>query len=244
MAGLVLEDAREYVLPIFDVEAEGNGIRLETRKFRGTAFLVSPKGDALTAAHVIPASAELPNGRRLVAAIQRNGREEVVWVVRAAHFPVADLALVKLNVEGTPFLPLSDQTVNMGDDVVALGIPDHELWLAGKEMRVLKGHVTLSRHHLELSFPIPAGMSGCPLFLGTKVVAYSTGMVESESLVSSHEETVEVTPTKEFIRLTERRSVVSYGLATPLSAFRGHTSPVLDGRSLMDFIRARGGSCG
>lgn len=241
MCGLVLDDAREYVLPIFDVEVEGDGIRLETRKFRGTAFLVTPKGDALTAAHVIPVPADLPPGRRLVAVIRRDGRDEVVWVVRTARFGVSDLALVKLNIEATPFLPLSDQPINMGDDVVALGIPDHELWQGGKEMRVLKGHVTMSHRHLELSFPIPAGMSGCPVFLGTKVVAYATGARESGSLVFSQEEIIEVTPTKDFIRQTERRNVVTYGFATPLSTFKGHASPVLGGLTLLDFIRSRGG---
>lgn len=166
-----------------------------------------------------------------------------VWVAHAAHFEASDLALVKLNVESTPFLSLSEREVNMGDDVIALGIPDHEVWKGGKEMRVLKGHVTLSHRHLELSFPIPSGMSGCPIFLGTKVVAYATGEVESVSLLGSSEETVEVTPTKEFIRLTERRNVVSYGLATPFSILKGFASPVLDGLTLTDFIRSRGGSC-
>lgn len=244
MGAFVLEDARAYVIPIFDVEADGGGIRLESRRFRGTAFLVSPKGDALTAAHVIPGQADLPVGRRLIAVIQQEGRDLVVWVAHAAHFAASDLALVKLNIEGTPFLPLSDESINMGDDVVALGIPDHEVWGGGKEMRVLKGHVTLSHRHLELSFPIPAGMSGCPVFYGTKVVAYATGAVESESLVDSREETIQVTPTKEIVKLTERRSVVSYGLATPLSLFKGHTAPVLDNLTLMDLIRSRGGSCG
>lgn len=243
MKTLVLEDAREYVLPIFDVEAKGESILMETRRFRGTAFLVSPQGDALTAAHVIPQPSEVPEGRRLVAVVRQGGRDVVVWVVKVAHFEASDLALVKLNLAGNPFLPLSAQSINMGEDVVALGIPDHEVWGGGKEMRVLKGHVTMSHRHLELSFPIPAGMSGCPVFYGTKVVAYATGVVESESLVDSREEVIQVTPAKEMIKLTESRRMVSYGLATPLSLFKKHTSPVLDNLSLMDLIRSRGGSC-
>lgn len=243
MKGMVLEDAREYVLPIFDVEAKGEGIMLETRRFRGTAFLVSPRGDALTAAHVIPPPSELPEGRRLIGVVRQGDRDVVVWVVTVAHFEASDMALVKLNVESTPFLPLSDQLISMGEDVLALGIPDHEVWRDGKEMRVLKGHVTMSHRHLELSFPIPAGMSGCPVFYGTKVVAFATGAVESESLVHSQEEVIQVTPTKEIVKLTEMRRMVSYGLATPFSFFKGHTSPLFDNLSLMDLIRSRGGSC-
>jgi hypothetical protein len=244
MPPFVLEDAREYVLPIFEVDAKGDGIRMETRKLRGTAFLVTPKGDALTAAHVIPPPSELPQGRRLVAVVRRGGRDEVVWVNHAAYFEASDLALLKLNIEDTPFLTLSDRPVAAGEDVMALGIPDHEVWRSGKEMRLLKGHVTLSHKHLELSCPIPAGMSGCPVFIGRKVVAYAVGVVTGESFVSSHEEIVQVTPTKDIIKLTELRSVISYGLATPLSMFAGHTAPVFDGLTLAGLIKSRGGSCG
>jgi hypothetical protein len=245
MSHFEIADAREFVVPIFDVEANGDGVLMETRRFRGTSFLVSPRGDVLTAAHVMPHASEIPQGRRLVAVVQSSGRDLVVWVQHAAHFEASDLALVKLNVEDTRFFQLSDEPVAAGEDVFALGITDHEMYGGGKEMRVLKGHVTLSRsNQLELSFAIPAGMSGCPVFKGTKVVAMATGAVESESLVDSREELLTVTPTKDILKLTEVRRVVSYGIATPLSLFKGHESPVLDNLTLIDMIRARGGSCG
>lgn len=243
MSDLVLEDAREYVFPIFDVEAEGNGIRLESRRFLGTAFFVSAVGDAMTAAHVIPSPSDIPDGRKLIAVIRQNDRDLPVWVAHVARFPASDLALVKLNLESSPFLPLSDKEVRMGDDVVALGIPEHEVWAGGKEMRVLKGHVTLSHRHLELSFPVPSGMSGCPIFSGTKVVAYATGQVESEAVVDWRRETTVVTPTKEIVTVTELRRVVAYGLATPLSRFRESATPILDGLTLINFLRSHGGSC-
>ena len=53
MGELVLEDAREYVIPIFLVRAEGEGVYLESRVFLGTAFFVTKHGDAITVGHII-----------------------------------------------------------------------------------------------------------------------------------------------------------------------------------------------
>jgi V8-like Glu-specific endopeptidase len=236
MAEFVLEDAREYVIPIFTVRGEGEGVYLESRVFLGTAFFVTKRGDAITAGHVIPRPDELTNGQRLVAIVQKDGEAIVCWITHAAKFDSFDLALVHVNLENTKYLDVTTQEVSAGTDVQVVGIPSHEVWGSGKEMRLLKGHVTLSHKYLELNFPVPAGMSGSPLFVGTKVAGYLTGTVRSEETEETTEEVEEVSDKKEIIRITESRRIIHYGLTYPFSRLKDIRDPVLDNKTLFDFI--------
>lgn len=228
MGVLVLEDAREYVFPIFSVQAEDNGIFLESRVFLGTAFFISKCGDAITASHVLPRPDDLVQGRRLIAVVLKDGKETVCWITRAAKFEALDLALVHVNLENTKYLPLATEEVVAGTDIQILGIPSHEVNASGKEMRVLKGHVTLSGKRLELNFPVPAGMSGSPLFIGTHVVGYATGMVRSEEIEEATEEIEVISDRKEVVRITEIRRMTYYGIAYPFSHLKKVVQPVLE----------------
>jgi hypothetical protein len=120
-----------------------------------------------------------------------------------------------------------------------IGIPSHEVWGSGNEMRLLKGHVTLSGKHLELNFPVPAGMSGAPVFVNTKVVGYVTGTVRSEEIEEVNEEIEEVENGREVIRISEIRRIIHYGLAYPFSQMSAIRDPVLDGKTLFEFIAAQ-----
>lgn len=236
---LTLEDAREYIFPIFSVEAEDNGVHLETRVFLGTAFFVTKKGDAITASHVLPIPDELQSGRRLVAIIQYDGKETVCWITRAAKFDAFDLALLHVNLDETKYLPISSQRIPSGTDIQLIGIPSNDINNLGKEMRILKGHVTLAWKKLELNFPVPAGMSGSPVFAGTKVVGYATGLVRSEELEEATETIENVSNTKEVVRITEIRRITSYGLAYAFNAHENVRDSVLDNKTLMEFIASR-----
>lgn len=103
-------------------------------------------------------------------------------------------------------------------------------------MRILKGHVTLSHKQLELNFPVPAGMSGAPVFLHNNVVGYATGIVRSEEIEDAHEEIVEVENGREVIRLSEIRRIIHYGLAYPFSQMSDVRDPILEGKTLFEFI--------
>jgi V8-like Glu-specific endopeptidase len=236
---LIIEDAREYVFPLFSVPAEGNAIRAEKRVFLGTAFLVSKRGDAVTAGHVLPAPDQLGEGHRLVAVIYQGGKQEVCWVTHAAKFEASDVALVHVNLDNTKYLPLVATEVPTGTDVEIIGIPNHEVWLGGKEMRMLKGHVTMSGHALELSCAVPRGMSGAPVFVGGKVAAYATGTIRSEEVDESIEETVEESDLGRVIRRTEVRRVIQYGVARTFIALDGMADPALDGKSLPAYVSGR-----
>ncbi len=236
---MILEDAREFIFPIFSVEAEGNGILLASRVFLGTGFFVTSQGDAITASHVLPKSDEITPPRRLIAIIQKSNEEQVCWINHAAKFEGCDLALVKVNLNDTKYLEISEDNVPAGSDIQLIGIPNHEVWGSGKEMRILKGHVTMSAKFLELNFAIPAGMSGSPIFLESKVIGYAQGVVRSEELQDSSEELEVISNQKEQITLTKIIRMTHYGLAVPFSHLRGHVSPIFDGKTFLSYIQSK-----
>ena len=234
-----LEDAREYIFPIFSVEAEDNGVHLDTRIYLGTAFFVTKKGDAITASHVLPIRDELQSKRRLVAIILRDGKETICWITHAAKFEAFDLALLHVNLDETKYLPLSSQEVISGTDIQIVGIPSNDINRSGKEMRILKGHVTLAWKRLELNFPVPAGMSGSPVFAGSKVIGYATGLMRSEECEEATETIENVTNTKEVVRITEIRRITSYGIAYAFNAHENFRDPVLENKTLIEYITAQ-----
>ena len=235
----VLEEVRQYIIPLFTMKADGNGVFVGSRKFLGTAFFVTRQGDAVTAAHVLPPPASLAEELRLVAVVVIDGKEQVCWVNHAAVFQAFDVALLKVNLPRTKYLSISAEPVLAGTDVQVIGIPNHEVVGAGKEMRILKGHVTFAHDRLELSFPIPSGMSGSPVMAGPFVVGYATGKVRSEEIEDQHEEIVKLTDTREQIRITTTSSVIYYGLAFPFSKLATAHDPILENRTLLEFIAER-----
>ena len=106
-------------------------------------------------------------------------------------------------------------------------------------MRIFKGYVTFFHKFLELSFPVPLGMSGSPLLVGIKAVGYLTGTVRSEEIEESSEEFEEISKQKEIIRRTEIKRAIYYGLAYPFYHLKDISDPVLDGKNLVDFIKDR-----
>jgi hypothetical protein len=101
---LVVEDARKYVFPVFSARAQDNGVLLESRRFLGTGFFVTKRGDAITANHVIPTPDALEEGRRLIAIVQVDGEAKVCWITRAAKFELFDIVLFHVNLSQTKCL--------------------------------------------------------------------------------------------------------------------------------------------
>jgi Trypsin-like peptidase domain len=233
---VILDDGRKYIIPLFVAEADGNTIILETRRFLGTAFFVTAKGDAITAAHVIPEPSTLKSSERLIGLVMENGKETLRLITKAAVFDSFDVAIIRVDTPNAYCLPISDEQIHAGTDIEVIGIPSHEVFGQGKEMRFLKGHVTFVHKRLELNFAIPAGMSGAPVFVNGKVVAYATGRVRSESIEEQTEEVLKLTNSVEQIRIHTTSSVVYYGTAYPFDALRDLRDPVLEGKTLLEFI--------
>jgi trypsin-like peptidase len=238
----VIEDARDLIFPLFSVRADGNGIYLGSRTFLGTGFFVSRCGDAITAAHLLPPPDTLPEGRRLVAVVTLAGREEVCWVTHAAAFDAWDLALVHVNLSATQHLQIVPSAVVAGSDVQFLGIADHEVWGAGKELRILKGHVTMAvAPWLELSCSVPRGMSGSPLFMAERVIGCVVGTFRTEQVEDSMEEARETRGEQVTIRRTEVRRAFEYGKAFGFAAAATTPLPPLNNKTLVAFLRERNG---
>jgi len=238
MKKIIIEDAREYIFAIFSVPSEGNGIFLEKRKYLGTGFFVTKHGDAITAGHVIPNPEELEEGYRIIAVVVRDGKQIPCWITRCAKMELLDVALIHVNLDKTKYFQVSVEHIPVGTDVMTVGIPSHEIWGEGMEMRVFKGHVTFFKDFLELSFPVPLGMSGSPLFVGMKAVGYLKGTVRSEEIEEANEDFEEISNEKEVIRRTEVRRAIHYGLACPFSHLKGIPDPAFEGKNLIDFIKS------
>ena len=71
------------------------------------------------------------------------------------------------------------------------------------------------------------------------VVGYATGMVRSEEIDESTEEICEATDHKEVIRITQVKRSLYYGLAFPFSMLADAHDPVLDGKTLPEFVPGR-----
>lgn len=234
---MLINDLREYIFPLFVVHSPSEGtIDLESRKLLGTGFFISNKGDALTAAHVIPSPDSLDAGYKIIAFPVIDGKPIVCWVNKALCFPKEDVALFEVNIKDSKFLFVSNERIYAGTDIATIGYPSHSINHSGLEARVLKGHVTLSHNKIELNFPIPAGMSGSPVIYKDKVIAVSTGRVKSEELIDSFEELAITENQKESIRIIETKNVIYYGLAMPLNGLADRKEAQLNNRSLMEFI--------
>lgn len=237
MAAFVLQDARSYIFPIFLVTAKGpNDVDLDGRQFLGTGFFVTPKGDAISAAHVVPMPNDVPAGKKVVAVVQEGEKQLVCFLTHTARFENDDLGVLHFKAENTKYLNVNDAEIPAGTDVEMIGIPSHEVWMNGKEMRMLKGHVTMAGPHLELNIAIPPGMSGSPVFVGSNVVAFASKSIKSEEVEDYIEEVIKVSDTKEQIVITKTSRVTYYGLALPFSRYANSKAAVFDGMTLMQLI--------
>jgi len=236
---VIIAGAEEYIFPLYSAPADGDNVDLGAGAFLGTAFLVSSQGDAITAAHVIPLPEALPEGHRIVAATWHQGKPQPCWITHAATFESFDVALLQLNLRETKWLPLLSTDLPPGSDLSVVGIPNHQTRPDQRQLRHLKGHVTLASDVLELSCAVPRGMSGSPVFMAGAVVGYATGMVRSEEIEDSVEEVIENEPGREKVSRTEIRRVTSYGIARSFAALELFCDPIFGGKNLLHFVNDR-----
>ena len=245
MADLIIEDAREYIFCLFIAKEDNeNVVQTDSLKFLGSAFFVTKKGDAITAAHVLPPSSSLAENEHIYAIATKNGNTEIYRVLMAAVFNKSDLAICRINVTDNPYLEVSFERHYAGTDVVTSGITGHDLYQQGKELRVFKGHITFAAkpNFSELNFAIPRGMSGGPVMEKTKCIVFLSANIRSEYLEDQVEEIEEIEDGKEKITFIKSKSIINYGIFVPFSYFYGHKSDIFDGKSLDELIRERNAS--
>jgi hypothetical protein len=165
MNSLNIDDLRSYVFCVYSgIEEPTGNLNSDSLEFLGTGFFVTKNGDALTAAHVLPSPEELEPNRNLYAILVFDGEVKFCRILMAAKFDYGDLAIFRVNTEqkSNPYFTISFEDIGNGSDVMAFGVSAHSPYGIEKELRTLKGHVTLFRPpgFGELSFQVPAGMSG------------------------------------------------------------------------------------
>lgn len=238
---LEIDDLRQYVFGLFLGREKETVVDPSSLKFLGTAFFVTKCGDAITAEHILPSTEELEDSECVLGILGVGGKTKAYRVVFAASFAESDLAIFRLQINNTLYLEVSFESILMGTDVIAFGISDHQIYGSGLELRTVKGYTTMPvwRGSQELSFMVPAGMSGGPVLLGTKCVGFLIGNVTSEQVIDQIEEVSEATDNFEKIKIVESREVLHYGVYRPFSIYEGKTSDIFDGDSLDQLIRDR-----
>lgn len=236
---LEINDLRQYVFGLFLGRENESVVDTNSLKFLGTAFFITKRGDAITAAHTLPSDEDLEDSECVLGILGEGGKTKACRVVVAAKFADSDLAVFRLQEKNTRYFEISFEEIPLGADVTAFGFSDHQIYGRGYELRTVKGYTTLpvSRGSQELSFMVPAGMSGGPVLRGTKCVGFLVGNVSSEQVVDRIEEISESTDKFERIKIVESREVLHYGLYRPFSIFEGETSDLFDGKSLDQLIR-------
>lgn len=173
---------QDYVTAICSYRQEGGQAYIT--KFLGTAFFISSDGHFLTAKHVIDACRADPSrsyglivktardGSNLVAPLTNVEDADAPWDVTIGKIEYPTMSWVRWPVA-------ADATE--WSDVATFGYPESALRASPAQfdihLRVLKGYVVRQLNGddygpsggqapgLELSFAVPQGMSGAPLFL-------------------------------------------------------------------------------
>ncbi len=238
---LIIEDLREYVFGIFLGEETKKDVVIgDSLRFLGTAFFVSRKGDAVTANHVLPKKV-LEGNEQVYGITVKRGQTNVYKLVAAARFETSDFSLLRFDLQDCRFFEIDFSEPGIGTDVNAYGYSDHDIHGQGKELRLLKGHMTMPivSGVGEVSFPIPSGMSGGPVISGTKCIGFMIGNVTSEKLLTSSEEISEIYNSVEKITLVESKEVLHYGIFRPFSIYKDHKSEIFSNMDLPTFLSTR-----
>ncbi len=148
-----IQQLRQAVVEINIARREGAGIFPEER--RGTGFNICEDGLIVTNRHIVE------DADSIIATFPQNGKYGAVEKKISA---VADLAVVKIEGEGLPVVPLEKLKAPVpGDIVTIIGNP------LGYARVVVRGEVTAYHQRggisvMEIKAPIHPGSSGSPVF--------------------------------------------------------------------------------
>ena len=237
---LIIEDLREYVFAIFfGEETEKDMVSRDSLKFLGTAFFVSKRGDAITANHVLPEK-PMEKHEKIYGIMVKGGETTMYKLIAAARFESSDFSLLRFDLENCPYFEIDFSEPDIGTDINAYGYSDHDIYGQGKELRLLKGHMTMPifSGFGEVNFPIPRGFSGGPVMSGTKCIGFMIGNVTSEKLLARSEEISEICNSVEKITLVESKEVLHYGIFRPF-IYKGHKSEIFSNMDLPELIDER-----
>lgn len=249
---LVLQD---FVIPICSYEQRDSQAYLTN--FYGTAFFIDEAGRYITARHVLEACSKLPH--LLFGLVIKNSndaeRSMIVPIGSTENAPDPwDIAIGSTNISSkTLFRWNEGADAASWQDVATFGYPvsalRRDLNRFDVHLRTMKGYVLrrLDGHEygpcggqapaLELSFAVPAGLSGSPLFLpegGEKcsLLGVCVSSHESETQEHLYEEIKE----DGGVFRERRLRVEQFGIAHSLAPLGDWRPKVLGGKSLSEVL--------
>jgi serine protease Do len=173
MQSVVEIEVTGYGVPESDKDQGGGQQALERQRSIGSGVIVDPDGYIITNNHVVagamrirviiaPATVELVSGNTRLDNPQRTYEAKLIGSTR-----YADLALIKIEAKGLPYIPLpAEFHFRLGQTVVAIGAPE------GLDHTVTKGIISaVGRQpevdrpmvYVQTDAPINPGNSGGPL---------------------------------------------------------------------------------
>ncbi len=150
-------------------------LREETPFAYGSGFLIDPEGIIITNYHVLEGADE---------AFVSVGQKEYDNVVVLASSEQWDLAIIKINDQGLPSLPLGKgiDDVRLGETVLAVGNPEGlERTISSGIVSALRFEDTMGIRLIQTTAPISMGSSGGPLLnmrgevIGVNTLTLTTG---------------------------------------------------------------------
>jgi hypothetical protein len=240
----------EFIFPICEVRAEVPG-ELRVHHFHGTGFGIGDEGFFLSAQHVI-AQADMASGALFAALLKvSKGTEwQPARIFQVEQCPGKDVVIGKLERSVPKFFSSANDDAYGWEDVHVFGYPESlkldstTPGLFQLKPKFLKGYVTRRLESedvmsqvwapaYELSFPIPLGVSGSPVFrTGPAHSLLGIALASVDSTLSVYEHTEMMSPT-ETLRESVRK-VEQVGLAARLHDLRDWRPAIAGGRRLGD----------
>ncbi|MCA1832116.1 MAG: trypsin-like peptidase domain-containing protein [Actinomycetota bacterium] len=229
----------------------------KTIRFLGTAFSFSANHSLfMTAAHVFPS--EIPADHRCVIALRAtNGSTRYIGVEATEVLSgQPDVLLIRTSEPVQPLAELCPVAPSVWTRVRSIGIPDALVvalpkggfsiagrGVAGIIQRAIPANAEpyAQGPSFELSFTVPSGASGSPIYAYTEVPSESRGLV-GIALGNAESSPAAWLVDSEFIdgkwQEVKRKRVVEYGIAANLIAVRDVELTLADGLTLEVISRA------
>ncbi|MEA3221734.1 MAG: serine protease [Thermodesulfobacteriota bacterium] len=242
----------DFAFPICEFKLKEDGLRRITTHFHGTGFFIGTEGYFLSAKHVIN-NQDLNNCSSTVSygvVLERNDNDRRPRFARDIKYVEEhekyDIVLGKVDYNPSPLFNSIGNAYGW-TDVLCFGYPETKS-RKNEDMytlcpQFLKGYVIgrLQEEDLpklsippayELSFPIPKGVSGGPVFVEGQKTLLGIALISHDSVLSRYEDT-------EFISNSEKYTekvvtVTQFGIAANLYKIRDWKPAILKGRSLID----------
>ena len=245
----------DYSFPICEFKLDEVDSSRKTTHFHGTGFFIGTEGYFLSAKHVINSqdfnrsSATISYG--IVLERDDNDRRQrfAKDIRQLEEHTKYDIVIGK--VDHSPSLLFNSIENAYGwSDVLCFGFPETKKKdYANKytlRPQFLKGHIVaqLKEEDLpdlnippsyELSFPIPKGVSGGPVFIAGQKVLLGVALMSHDSVLSRYEDTEIINDTEKYVEKVV--TVTQFGIAANLFEIRDWKPDILEGRSLLELIK-------